>query len=111
MKTASHTITAHYSTLRRALKEARKYGVTHRYEAVRMATVEKGSFVHDIAHDRQLVIGRAPGGPKRWKMTVDVVGRVTPIVNMPKILTGLLILPRPRKETPLFAGGVYVDLF
>jgi hypothetical protein len=86
-------ITAHFATLKRAVQEARKYGVTQTYEAVRQTMTMRHEFTHHITHDRTLTIMRGQGR-KRWKLAVDVVGRVVPVKAMPKAFVDLLQQPQ-----------------
>jgi hypothetical protein len=89
----SQTITAHFGTLRRAVKESRKYGVSHTFEAIERTIFTDGEFTHDLTADRKLRISRAPGR-RRWKMAVDVCGRVVPAHTMPSALAELLRQPQ-----------------
>lgn len=90
MKTT--TITAKFATLRNAVREARKYGAPHTYEAVRQQMTLTGTYTHDITHDRQLSITRQESGA--WKLSVQVSGRVVPARQMPKLLIGLINHPQ-----------------
>jgi len=88
----SQTITARFGSLRRAVAESRKYGVSHTYEAIEHQLMSAGNFTHDITHDRHLTITRAQGG--KWKMAVDVSGRVVPAGRMPKLFLELVTQPQ-----------------
>lgn len=88
----SHTITARFATLRKAVAEARKYGAPQTYEAVRQQMTLSGTYTHDITHDRQLAITRQASGA--WKLSVQVSGRVVPVNQMPKLMIGLINQPQ-----------------
>jgi len=88
----SRTITAHFATLKLAVNEAHKYGVSQRYEAVSTKMTVNGIFTADITNDRRLTITRAPGG--NWKMAVDVSGNIHPATHMPKLFVDLVRQPQ-----------------
>lgn len=71
-------ITAHFATLRKAVNEARKYGVTQRYNTIRMQRWITGAYTHQITHDRTLTISFDETPDRPWKLVIDVSGRVKP---------------------------------
>lgn len=86
------TITAHFNELKRAVAEARKYGVIHTYEAILQQIHLNGKFVHHITADRDLVLTKV--NDHRWKLAIEVQGRVVPVDTMPKAFVSLLQQPQ-----------------
>lgn len=76
-------ITARFTTLTKAVTEAKKYGVSPCYHTLarRLQRGETPSF--SITLDRKLTFTHVPDAAVRpFRLTIDVVGRVVP-VNIP----------------------------
>jgi len=106
----TQTITAHFSSLRRALAEARRYGVTAALPTVQRSIQSKGVFLHYLSVTRILSISKARGS-KQWQLAVDVAGRVVPVDAKPaSVPVEGTLTAEPRQKTAMpqaFVEAVY----